>query len=82
MRHDVLWSQYVIGPVCTGVDGSRKDSFTKKGRTIDSIPPTSVALYQHIKEMSFQADYSWQRSPEAQRDLPIQTDQWGWVKSE
>mgnify|MGYP006896106998 CR=1 FL=1 len=34
---------------CTTVNAARKDLFTRKGRNIESIPPTADALLQHTE---------------------------------
>ena len=41
--------------IITNVDECRRMLFTKKGRTVDSIPPTKDALLQHIKRAVYQA---------------------------
>ena len=38
---------------CTMVNAARKDLFTRKGRDIESIPPTADALLQHAKRATY-----------------------------
>ena len=38
------------------VNEARKELFTRKGRAIDAIPPTQVALMQHIKRLLTKLD--------------------------
>ena len=50
----------------TSADEERTDLFTRKGRSIDLIPPTSAALYQHVRIASYQhnqAGHVWGQSP-------------------
>ena len=42
---------------CTRVNEARKDLFTRKGRFIELIPPTSNALLHHMKRSVFQAGH-------------------------
>ena len=40
-----------------GVNRARKQLFSKKGRAIDSLPPTLSALSQHNKGAAFQVGH-------------------------
>ena len=40
------------------VNECRKELFTKKGRSIDNLPPTRDALFQHSKRALLQARYA------------------------
>ncbi|KAG0725800.1 hypothetical protein GWK47_037891 [Chionoecetes opilio] len=42
-----------------GVNQSRKQLFSKKGRAIDGLPPTQAALIQHTKRAVYQAGHCW-----------------------
>ena len=42
---------------CYDVNECRKELFTKKGRPVEGIPPTSNALRQHILRALLQARY-------------------------
>ena len=41
------------------VNEARKQLFTQKGRAIKGLPPTQVALIQHIKKDAYQAGHCW-----------------------
>jgi hypothetical protein len=47
---------------CQTTNDARQELFTRKGRSIDSIPPTSAALYQHTRRAVYQAGYCWGQS--------------------
>ena len=66
---------------CTKVDQCRQNLFTKKGRSIENIPPTCAALYQHIIRSVYQAGYVWNQATRPQQILPSPTD-WGWTQLE
>ena len=44
---------------CECVNEARKVLFSQKGRTLESIPPTSDALIQHTKRVAYQAGHCW-----------------------
>ena len=44
---------------CNRVDDARRELFTQKGRSIEMIPPTYAALYQHAKRAAYQAGHCW-----------------------
>ena len=58
------------------VNDARRDLFTRKGRDIEAIPPTSDALRQHAKRSTYQAGYCWLLPPPPS---PCPSE-WGWVK--
>ena len=64
---------------CTTVNSARKDLFTRKGRDIDTIPPTADALLQHTKRAVLQAGFCWGKSLEKSPHLPLPSE-WGWEK--
>ena len=61
------------------VNAARKDLFTKKGRSIDSIPPTQASLIQHTKRTTYQGGFSWGHTTNSNPYLPSPCD-WGWAK--
>ena len=61
---------------CLTTNECRKDLFCK-GRSIDSIPPTSAALLKHVLRSSYIAGYIWEQSIIANQVLPDPED-WGW----
>lgn len=64
---------------CVDVNSARKNQFTKKGRSIDRIPPTQAALEQHIKRAIYQAGYVWRQSLVLDPILPCPSN-WGWIR--
>lgn len=61
---------------CLTTNECRKDLFCK-GRSIDSIPPTSAALSKHVLRSSYIAGYVWDQSIIANQVLP-DPEEWGW----
>ena len=59
-------------------DKARRALFTRKGRSIENIPPTSAALHQHILRTACQAGYVWAQAAVLLPDLPDPV-QWGWT---
>ena len=64
---------------CERVDDARRELFTQKGRSIECIPPTSAALFQHTKRAVFQAAYIWGQALQRAPDLPTPCE-WGWTR--
>lgn len=62
----------------TDIDEARKEMFTKKGRAMESIPPTRGALIQHIKRAVYQGGHCWGQATAVAQKLPP-PDDWGWV---
>ncbi|KAJ8030580.1 hypothetical protein HOLleu_27036 [Holothuria leucospilota] len=56
-----------------------KKLFTRKGRVIELIPPTSEALFHHAKRAVYQAAYVWGQALLRDPELPDPSD-WGWTK--
>ena len=61
------------------VNDLRKYLFTKKGRTVDSLPPTEDSLRQHVKRAIFQAGFVWHQALQKNMLLPDPTC-WGWQR--
>ena len=64
---------------CMKVNDARRDLFTRKGRDIEAIPPTSDALRQHAKSSTYQAGHCWGNSLVPSPPFPCPSE-WGWVK--
>ncbi|KAK3097011.1 hypothetical protein FSP39_005574 [Pinctada imbricata] len=62
---------------CLTTDEARKDLFTRKGRSMEGIPPTSAALLQHLKRVVYQAGFVWGQALTKNPTLPLPSD-WGW----
>ena len=54
------------------VDEAQKQLFTKKGRAMDAIPYTRVALVQHIKRAVHQGGHCWVRHFKLFLTFPLQ----------
>ena len=50
---------YECTSTCMKINDARRDLFTRKGRGIEAIPPTSDALRQHAKRSTYQAGHCW-----------------------
>eukprot|EP00745_Piridium_sociabile_P014857 TRINITY_DN21914_c0_g2_i3.p1 TRINITY_DN21914_c0_g2~~TRINITY_DN21914_c0_g2_i3.p1 ORF type:complete len:617 (-),score=120.53 TRINITY_DN21914_c0_g2_i3:145-1995(-) len=59
------------------VNSARKYLFTKKGRQIEHVPPTSAALLQHVKRAVYQGGHIWGQASLPAPDLPDPSN-WGW----
>lgn len=65
---------------CQGVNEARKNLFSKKGKPLESIPPTQSALLEHTKRASLQAGHCWGQALKLQPKLPSPGD-WGWTQT-
>lgn len=84
-KHLPVIEQFVVlmydkSTKCRNVNAARRELFTKRGRTIDAIPPTHAALKQHVKRAVFQAGHVWGNSLKKIQELPCRSN-WGWTKS-
>lgn len=59
------------------VNAARHHLFSSGSRSLDSIPPTQAALFQHIKRSLLQASFVWKQSTTCHQTLPA-FDKWGW----
>ena len=62
------------------VDACRKNLFARKGRSMESIPPTRDALIQHTKRACFQAVFVWNQCLKVSPPIPHASN-WGWELS-
>jgi len=62
----------------TSVNALRKHLFTKKGRSMENLPPTEAALLKHVRRAALQSGYYWHQCMSAQQTLPSPSN-WGWV---
>ena len=63
------------------VNEARRWLFTKKGKTVETIPPSQNALVQHILRAVYQTGFVWKWSLEKQQNLP-DVKEWGWKCNE
>ena len=65
----------------TSVNEARKVLFTRKGRSIDNIPPSAdAALIQHTKRVAYQAGHCWGTALIPCAEIPCPSE-WGWSRS-
>ena len=50
---------YDQSSICRKVNDACKELFAHKERSIESIPPTADALFQHSKRSVYQSGYCW-----------------------
>jgi hypothetical protein len=84
--HELLLQKFVVAlydrkSPCANVNEARQSLFTKKGRSIDRIPPSQAALLQHAKRAAYQAGHIWGQSFVASPVVP-HPSAWGWVVSD
>ena len=60
------------------VNRCRRFLFTKAGCQLESLPPTHVALIQHVLRAIYQSSFVWGQATTAMQTLPKPTD-WGWT---
>ena len=65
------------GKLMANTDDARYDLFSKKGLSSEKLPPTSDALYMHIRRANYQA-YIWKSTTVPILDLPSPLDA-GWT---
>ncbi|KXJ17320.1 hypothetical protein AC249_AIPGENE16297 [Exaiptasia diaphana] len=63
----------------TRVNRQRQQMFSKKSKTIDSIPPTKAALVQHMRRAIYQGVCVWRQTLVPQPVLPCPSA-WGWKR--
>ena len=65
---------------CCDIDTARRKLFAKKGRPLESMPPTHHALVQHDRRAVCQGSICWCQMLHAQPQLPCPSE-WGWEKT-
>lgn len=63
------------------VNEARKDLFSHGARSLEAIPPTQAALFEHIKRSILQACFIWKQSASCHQNIP-DFGQWGWELDE
>ena len=63
----------------TDVNKCRRELFVKKGRPLETLPPTKAALTQHILRAVYQSGHVWNQCLIATPTLPSPTA-WGWFE--
>ena len=59
------------------VNEARRWLFTKKRKTVETIPPPPNAWVQHILRAVYQTGFVWKTGLEKQQNLP-DVKEWGW----
>ena len=61
------------------VNEARHRLFTSGKKTLDNIPPTQAALFEHIKRALLQACFLWCQATSVHQEIP-DFSKWGWHK--
>ena len=59
------------------LDDARLQLFSSGTKTLDTLPPTSAAFYQHARRSILQACYFWKQSL-VPRQVILDYGDWGW----
>ena len=62
---------------CTSINECRKDLFSRKGQSLEELPPTLDAFKLHVNRAVFQASYCGAQSLLKDLVLP-DPNEWGW----
>ena len=61
---------YSKGCCAAGVNEGRLRLFTSGTKSLESIPPTQSALFQHVKRAILQSSFYWHQALSAQQEIP------------
>ena len=70
---------YSKGCGAAGVNEARLRLFTSGTKSLESIPPTQAALFQHVKRVIIQSSFYWHQALSVQQEIPDFSG-WGWQK--
>ena len=73
----LVTSMYKSTTTCESVNDLRRELFIEENKDLESIPPTSAALFQHALRASYIAGYVRHQSLIPQPVLPT-IEEWGW----
>ena len=59
------------------VNEVRHRLFTNGSRSLENLPPTQAALFQHVKRALLQASFYWDKVTSVQQEIP-DLSEWGW----
>ena len=62
------------------VEKPRREMFLKDGRDLETIPPTSSGLLEHIFRAAYIAGHVWNNALVSSPDLP-QPNEWDWIRT-
>ena len=79
MRRFERWAVLMYSKNCNAqlVNDARKFMFSHSLKSLDSIPPTKNALFQHIKRALLAAAFIWKQSLSKTPEIP-NPGEWGW----
>jgi len=79
MRHLERWVVLMYSKNCSAysVNEARKVMFTHSLKSLDSIPPTQHAIFQHAKRALLIAAFIWKQSLSKKPKIPNPSE-WGW----
>ena len=72
---------YSKGCDSAGVDEARHRLFTTGKKSLDKLPPTQAALYQHVRRALLQASFFWNQALISQQEIP-DFSEWGWQRDD
>ena len=62
----------------SSVNDARYTLFSTGSRSLENIPPTQAALFEHVKRSVLQTSFIWKQATVNKQILP-DFDKWGWV---
>ena len=63
------------------VNEARHRLFTSGKKTLESIPPSQAALFEHIKRAMLQASFYWNQATSVHQEIP-DFQEWGWQRED
>ena len=63
------------------VNEARHRLFTSGKKTLESIPPSQAALFEHIKRALLQASFHWNQATSVHQEIP-DFREWGWQRED
>ena len=63
------------------VNEARHRLFTSGKKTLESIPPSQAALFEHIKRALLQASFYWNQATSVHQEIP-DFREWGWQRED
>ena len=68
---------YSKGCGAATVNEARHRLFTTGSRSLENIPPTQAALFQHVIRAILQTSFYWSQATSVQQEIP-DVSEWGW----
>jgi hypothetical protein len=73
-RYVVL--MYSKGCGVARVNETKHRRFTNGSKSLENLPPTQAALFQHVKRALLQASFYWDKATSVQQEIP-DLSEWG-----